>query len=168
MFHVLTLYKCVQSTQSVSPRKPRVFEETRDSLKVNYLPQKHPMLCLSVLLPYCAAFRQTAYSLSYVVLFFLFLKTCPSGFYSVHPFFSDLPSSPRILFFSPLPNSPYFDHPVKLGQPYCPCPPVLGVDSAIADYSVREQPVATVGPVSWRSWAAAKPETTDVLLTIDS
>lgn len=154
---------CVESTQPASPRKLESVWGNKGFTES----ELHLMFFLSVLLSSCAAFLQAVYSLSSVVAFLLFPKTSPSGFYSVHPFLSDLPSSPQILFRS-LPNSPYFDPPVKVGQPCCSCLLVLGIHFAIAGYSAHMQPVTTVGPVSWRSWDAAKPGTTDFLLSIDS
>lgn len=115
------LAQCIRNTHPVSPRRLQMSKEMRDSLKVHCLSQKCLILCSSALLcsfPLDRSFPQFCGSPH------LSLKSVPLDF--TLSTLSALPSLPQILLFSSLSNSAYLTPPVKLGQPCCPCAPVLG------------------------------------------
>lgn len=84
------------------------------------------MLCLLALFPFCAD-----YSLSFMFLI-IFSRT-------IRCFFSDLHSTPQIHFFSTLFEFLFFFPLMKLGQPCCLCPPVLGIYFTLSGYCAHMQ-----------------------------
>lgn len=107
--------------------------ESRGSLNVNCSLWDWLMFCLLALFPFC-----DDYSIGFMFLI-IFSRTCPLTFHSIH-FFSDLHSSPQIHLFSTLFELFFFSPPlVKLGQPCCLCPPVLGIYFTVPGYCAHVQ-----------------------------